>query len=164
MVYLIKPQNCTLPGAQEFTKFGKHAFGSTRIRDLKHKGAFKIDWETVITMVLPPAPDEGGASRIFQFENGVRYCTKRFIGAGCGIDRGTRLCRNDHMYQSNALLVASTAAMQAVANVVDTEMPSRELIQIFADAQCVAMGRPTIGLPADSIIQSIGRAMRTTQS
>ena len=112
VVYLIRPQTCSLPGGNTFTKFGKHALGSTRIEDLKKRGTFKIDWKTCALVTLPPSPKSAsGPSTVSQFENGVRFCTKRFLGDGCEIDG----CRNEYMHQSKELLAASVIGMEAVA-------------------------------------------------
>jgi len=144
-----------LPGGDTFTKFGKHVLGSTRIADLKKRGAFKIDWKTCALVTLPPSPKSAtGTSTVSQFENGVRFCTKRFLGDGCEIAG----CRNKYMHQSKELLAASVLGMEAVAAALtaDNQMTPRAMIKIFSDAQLVAMNKPILELPSSRLIGSIG--------
>jgi hypothetical protein len=144
-----------LPGGDTFTKFGKHALGSTRIEDLKKRGAFKIDWKTCALVTLPPSAKSGsGPSTLSQFENGVRFCTKRFVGDGCEIEG----CRNEYMHQSKELLAASVLAMEAVAAALesDNQMSARAMIKIFSDTQLVAMNKDIIELPSKKTIRSVG--------
>jgi len=153
VVYLIRPRNCSLPGGKTFTKFGKHCLGSTRIEDLKKRGAFKIDWETCALVTLPPSPKSAHLpSTLSQFENGVRFCTKRFLGDGCEIDG----CRNEYMHQSNELLAASIIGMKAVAAAMNNQMSVRSMIEIFGNAQAVAMHKEIVELPSRTVITSIG--------
>jgi hypothetical protein len=153
IVYLIRPANCSLPGGDTFTKFGKHTLGSSRIEDLKKRGAFKMDWETCALVTLPPSPKSAhDSSTVSQFENGVRFCTKRFLGDGCAIDG----CRNEYMYQSNALLAASVIGMEAVATAMNNQLSVRSMIQIFGNAQAVAMHKAIDELPSKIVIRTIG--------
>lgn len=155
VVYLIRPIDCPLPGGNTFTKFGKHALGSTRIEDLKKRGAFKIDWETCALVTLPPSlpppPTKLGFAPS-QFENGIRFCTKRFLGDGCEIDG----CRNEYMHQSKELLAASVIGMEAVAAGMNSQMSVRSMIVIFGNAQARAMHKEMDELPSYGVIRTIG--------
>ena len=60
------------------------------------------------------------------------------------------------MYQSKELLVASVAGMEAVAEAMNNAMSVRSMIQMFGNAQLVAMHKNIVELPAYSVITASG--------